>query len=133
MKILNKIMIVIITVILTTTIFPNQTFAMLNWDAMKRQADGFIDVGKNNGGETVISEDDLKGFAMPIVNALAALAVGVLTVVTVIMGIQYMMSKPDDKAKIKQRLVGLVVSTIVIFAAQGIWAVVYKFMLTVTQ
>lgn len=132
MKILNKIIIVIIAILIATATFSSQTFAMMEWDTMKSQADGFITTGRDNGGETVISEASLQNFAMPIARALIALATGILTVITVVMGIQYIMSKPDDKAKIKQRLVGLVVSTIVVYGAQGIWALIYNFMVTVT-
>ena len=133
MKILNKMVFIIIAIVIGTVMFSSNTFAMEDWDTMKNKANAFIEEGKNQGGDTVISETDLQNFAMPIARALLAIAGVVATVVTVIMGIQYSMASPSDKAKLKQKLIGLVVSIIVIFGAQGIWALVYNFMTTVTN
>lgn len=133
MKIVNKIAILITVVIIALLTFSNIAFAMDDWDTMKNKADAFITQGKNQGGDTVISETSLQNFAMPIARTLLALATIVLTVVTVIMGIQYAVANPADKAKLKQKLIGLVVSTIVIYGAQGIWAMLYKFMDTVLK
>lgn len=133
MKILNKVVFIIIAIIIGAVMFSNNAFALEDWDTMKNKADAFIQEGKNQGGDTVISETDLQNFAMPIARTLLAIAGAVACVVTVIMGIQYSMASPSDKAKLKQKLIGLVISVIVIFGAQGIWALLYKFMLTVTN
>lgn len=130
MKIVNKIVLLVMLVLVATVTFSNETFAMEEWDKMKNKADAFITEGKNQGGENVISETDLQNFAMPIARALLAIAAVVVTVVTVVMGIQYAMASPSDKAKLKQKLIGLVVSTIIIYGAQGIWAMLYSFMET---
>ena len=50
-----------------------------------------------------------------------------VVVVATIMGIKYMVANPEEKAKLKTQLIGLVVATIVIFAAQFIWSTIYKF------
>ena len=63
---------------------------------------------------------------------LVAIGSVVLVIVTTIMGIKYIMGGPDKRAQLKQQLVGLVVATIVIFAAQAIWALVYNFMTDLT-
>ena len=55
-------------------------------------------------------------------------AVVVLIVVTVILGIKYMTADPNTQAKLKQQMIGLVVSAAVIFGAVGIWRIVYSFM-----
>ena len=44
-----------------------------------------------------------------------------------IIGIRYMMASPEEAAKLKGQLVGLVVSGIVIFGAYSIWALVVNF------
>ena len=133
MKIFNKIILILIIVIACTLMFSKNSMAMQDWDSMKEQADGFIQKGESEGGDTVIPQESLQNFAMPIARTLLAIASGVLAVVTIIVGIQYSMANPSDKAKLKQKLVGLLVSTIVIFGAQGIWAIMYKFMTQVTQ
>lgn len=135
MKIINKLITLIMIILVSFTVFSTRTFAMESWDEMKQKADGFLEAGKQNGGEDVISEDSIQEVAMPIARALLALATGVLTIVTVIMGIKYFMtdaSNPNAKAAIKKRLIGLVVSTIVIYGAQGIWALLYNFMTSIT-
>lgn len=132
MKVVDKIVLILMIVLLGTVVFSKTTFAMDEWDTMKSKADAFITEGKNQGGENVISETDLQDFAMPIARTLLAIAAVVITVVTVVMGIQYVMANPADKAKLKQKLIGLLVSAIVIYGAQGIWAMLYNFMNTVT-
>lgn len=132
MKKTNKILMVITLIMLVFVTFAQPTFAMDEWDTMKDKANAFITQGKDQGGDTVISETSLQNFAMPIARALLAMAAVVVTVVTVIMGIQYAMANPADKAKLKQRLIGLVVSAIVIYGAQGIWAMLYTFMDNIT-
>lgn len=134
MKIFSKVTLIIILVITCIMATSKTSLAMKSWEEMKNEADGFIEKGSQEG-EGVISDDSLSNFAMPIARALVAIASGVLLVVTIIVGIQYLMStpSPNDKAKVKQKLIGLVVSTIVIFGAQGIWALLYNFMTEVTQ
>ena len=82
----------------------------------------------NQGSQSVkIDEGSLANTFIPIARILVAIGTVVLVVVTAIMGIQYMVASPDEKAKLKVKLVGLVVSTIVIFGAQTIWSTLYKF------
>lgn len=135
MKIINKIITIIMVILVGFTVFSTRTFAIDSWDEMKEKADGFVNAGKQNGGEDVISEESIQEIAMPIARALLTLATAVLTIVTVIMGIKYFMtdaSNASSKASIKKKLVGLVVSTIVIYGAQGIWALLYNFMTSIT-
>lgn len=132
MKILNKILVIATFISIAFLTFSHTSFAMDEWDTMKNKADAFISQGKTQGGDNVITETSLQDFAMPIARTLLAIAAVVVTVVTVVMGIQYAMANPADKAKLKQKLIGLVVSAIVIYGAQGIWAMLYTFMNTVT-
>ncbi len=94
------------------------------------QASEFIDNGKNG---SVISTDQIQKSLMPIGRILVTIATIVLTVVTVVMAIKYMMcDSADKKAKLKTQLIGLVVSTIVIYGAQVIWSLLLNFMTNVT-
>lgn len=96
-----------------------------SWDEMSNSAKEFLDKGAN---QNVISNDDLYGVVQPIASTLIAIGTAVLVVVTVIMGIKYMTSNPEQQGKLKQQLIGLVVSTVVIFGAQLIWALIYNLM-----
>lgn len=93
---------------------------------MSQQAQEFINQGKQT---TVISSGDVSSTIMPIAQALVAFATGVLVVVTCVMGVKYATtSSPDEQAKLKKQLIGLVVSIIVVFGAQAIWAMLYNFL-----
>ena len=56
--------------------------------------------------------------------------IGVVTVLIVaaIMAIKWLTATPDKQAKLKQQLIGLVVATVVIFGAVGIWNFVINMM-----
>lgn len=60
----------------------------------------------------------------PIVGILTAIGVIVLVAVTIIMGIKYMFATPEEAAKLKQQLIGLVVSAVVVLGATTIWRII---------
>lgn len=54
---------------------------------------------------------------------------GVIVLVGIlVIGIQYMMATPEEAAKLKTKLVGLVVAGIVILGAWGIWSLTLTFL-----
>ena len=57
---------------------------------------------------------------------LLSIGIIVLVGVTMVMGIKYMFASPEEAAKLKQQLIGLVVSALVIFGAVGIWSLAYQ-------
>ena len=52
--------------------------------------------------------------------------IGIVTImlVTLIMGVKWIVATPEKQAKLKEQLIGLVVATVVIFGAVGIWNLV---------
>lgn len=60
------------------------------------------------------------------------IAIIVLLIVTAVMGIKYMVADPQEQGKLKQQLVGLVVSAAVIFGAFTIWQITVNIMKGVT-
>lgn len=102
-----------------------------NFDGIKDKADAFVNSGKDKGNDYV-DPIDLHDIIQPIAQILVAVGTVLVSVVTLVMGIKYIMAAPDEKGKLKQSLIGLVVATIVIYGAQGIWALVYNFMTSVT-
>ncbi len=101
----------------------------LSWDSIKQQADSWLNSGK---GQDHVDDSKLQDIVIPIGQMLVAIGGIVLLVVTTIMGIKYMTGGPEKRGQLKQQLVGLVVATIVIFAAQFIWALAYTFMTDIT-
>lgn len=96
------------------------------------QGKNFIKTGA--GEKPVIDNSKVAEAIIPVAQALVAIATVVLVVVTVVMGIKYMICESaEKKAKLKTQLIGLVVSTIVVFGAQVIWSVLYNFMKNITD
>lgn len=129
-----KILINLITICLCfLMMFPVNSYSS-NQNINKWINDGnkFIANGQNGN---VIDNNKVKNAVLPIGQALVAIATVVLVVVTIIMGIKWMLAKNDsgERAKLKTQLIGLVVSTIVIFGAQIIWSLLYKFMNNITK
>lgn len=59
---------------------------------------------------------------------LVVIGLATVLIVGTIMGIQWITATPDKQAKLKQQLIGLVVATVVIFGAVGIWNLVRSIM-----
>lgn len=124
MKIL-KIATMIAVIVLTINIIQPKVYAtkVSTFDQMKTSINNFLNKGK--GGGTGIDDSTLKSVVNPVANILTAIGIAVLVAVTMIMGIKYMFATPEEAAKLKQQLIGLVVSGVVIFGAVAIWKIVY--------
>ncbi len=126
-----KIVISVLTVLLCLFVFFSTETQANNIDSWINEGNSFIEKGKT---KNPINTNEVKNAVIPIGQALVAIATVVLAVITVVMGIKYMSSgSPDEKAKLKTQLIGLVVSTVVIFGAQVIWSLLYNFMINVTK
>lgn len=126
-KIMNKLLKIIPLVVLVLMLaLPVKTEAFPTFDEMQSQASDWLEKGQNNG--KVVKEDDIANIMLPIGQFLVGIGAVVLISVTIIMGIKYMTAEPNDRAKLKQQFIGLVISTIVIFGAYSIWRIVYNFM-----
>lgn len=79
-------------------------------------------LNKGSSEESLDLEKASKPF-VEIGQLLMTVAVIILTIVTLVMGIKYMMASPDKKATIKKQLIGLIVSALVIFSAYTIWSI----------
>lgn len=106
-------------------LIPVKSEAFPTFDEMKSQADSWLSKGQSG---SKVKEDDIASIMLPIGQFLVGIGAVVLIVVTIIMGIKYMTADPNSKGKLKQQFLGLVVSTVVIFGAYGIWVMVYNFM-----
>lgn len=128
---INKKMISIILIIVTVNLFYLINFkvnAETDLKNMQTQIDDFMEMGKKQveekGGATVATD-----IATPFVGLgqiLTMVGAGTMVAVTAYMGIKYITASPEGQAKLKQQLIGLVVSGIVIFGAYGIWSIVLR-------
>ncbi|MCR5146725.1 MAG: pilin [Clostridia bacterium] len=97
----------------------------------KSEAKGMNDVLKAasawiNGAEKT-NNTEVEDFVTQFVGIgqiLVTIAIVVLLIVIGITGIRWITASPEKQAKLKEQLIGLVVATVVIFGAVGIWNLV---------
>ena len=90
----------------------------LSWNNVKSTVDGFF--GKVHGSE---SNFNASGIVSTVAGILTTIGVLIVLGGLLVFGIKYMTSSPDDAAKIKTKLIGLVIAGIVILGAYGIWMI----------
>ena len=135
--------ILIVGIIFLTTIFSFQTnivyasqdvknyknvkVSAISIDNIMGSADDFIKQGELTSD---IDEDQLHNTSNFLYNLF--LGIGIITAVGVgiVLGIKYMVGSVDEKAELKQVLIGYLVSCIVIFGAFGIWKLVIEILKT---
>jgi len=113
-----------IIIILNLFLFPKSYASMeeLRIDQIFEEAKGFIDSAKPI--DDTINEDELKETSEFMYNMLFLIAVIVAIITAMILGIQFMISSADEKAKVKEALVPFVVGCAVVFGAFTIWKIV---------
>lgn len=119
-----RIICIVITVFSVISIFKPEVQAVQSFDEMKQSINEFMSRGK--GGNANVDGGKIGTIIMPVANILTAIGVIVLVGVTIVMGIKYMFATPEEAAKLKQQLIGLVVSAVVILGATAVWKIVYK-------
>lgn len=97
-------------------------FKFPSWSELMQDGKNFLDKGENNN----LSESQMQSVFLPMARILLSVGIIILVAVAMIMGVKYMFASPEEAAKLKQQLIGLVVSAIVIFGAVGIWTLVYQ-------
>lgn len=116
---MKKIKKVLYIIILIAIIFSsNQVFALQN---IKDAGDDFISQGSTS---SVITTEEAWNILRPIGQVLVAIASVVLVIAYMYLGIQYMITDPQGKANIKQKLIGLVIATVLIYGATGLFAII---------
>ena len=129
MKCLNKvkkIILILIFIISVLSIFLPTSFANDDGsESIFSDASDFLEKGKSELGNDFQIDEITKEF-IPIGQLLTFIGGGVLVAVATFMGIKYLFAGPEQQAKLKEQLIGVVVSAIVIFGAYGIWETVLK-------
>ena len=126
MKVLKIVFIAVIAIFLINIFQPEVSAVEIrSFDEMKTAINQFMNTGKN-GNSANISGNDMGSIIIPLSNILTAIGVIVLVAVTIVMGIKYMFATPEEAAKLKQQLIGLVVAGVVILGATAIWKIVYN-------
>lgn len=124
MKILKYVAVVITAMLIMINL--NQPVAeAMTFDEMRSKIQTWTQIGQSQGSSR-IQGNEIGEILRPIVNILTAIGVIVLVAITIIMGIKYMFATPEEAAKLKQQLIGLVVSAVVVLGATAIWKIIYN-------
>lgn len=82
---------------------------------------GQIDKFKQAGSQATVDTSTIETEFASLGKILTTIGAGVLIIVITYMGIKYFISSPEEQAKLKGQLIGVVVSGVVIFGAYSIW------------
>ena len=93
--------------------------------SMKNKADEWINQGSQN---PPITTDEVWGKLLPIGQVLISIGSVVLVGCFMYLGVKYMLTDPSGKADIKQKLIGLVIATVVIYGGIGIFTILVNLM-----
>ncbi len=96
------------------------------WEAGK----AFIDDAE--GEEQGLSADLFSSEMIPLIRIMVIVGYIVLAIAILVIGIKYMVATPQQKASLKQKLIGVLVATAILAGAYTIWNTVYNFMLQAT-
>ena len=118
---IGLILLFLVGIVFTTTI---EASSSLTLDSIDQAAKNFEQAGSK---QTLISQEQIINAVLPIGQMLTAVGVAVLFGAIMLLGIKYMKSQPEERGKLKQQLIGLVISGIVIFGAFTIWRIAYNF------
>lgn len=124
-KILKIVLLLLMSLVILISISENYTFAA--------GGDGTLDFGKADswlekgaGKQGIKDLSTIGNNFSAIGKVLIYIGAGILVAGMGYIGIMYMISTPDRRGKLKQQLIGLLVSGIVIFGSYSIWSILVK-------
>ena len=119
LKIVMSIM--LITFFMINCLGENKVLAGTIDEAMN-SAEDFLEAGKSSNAKyTSIDTTALKAGSDEIYNLFLAVGTVIAVIVGLILGIQFITSAADEKAKIKETLVAYIIGCVVVFGAFIIW------------
>lgn len=125
----TKILGIILVIVIMSFMFMPEVNAE-NKEAKEIGINDIVDAGKNwikEGENSTDSQMEVEKFAENFIGVgqvLVAIGIVILLIVSLITAIKWITATPDKQAKLKQQLIGLVISAVVIFGAIGIWNLV---------
>lgn len=127
MKKIFVVSILIFVLLFTFSIHCNAE-SELGWNNVKSTVNKFM----NQADDSKIKYD-----ASNIVNNIASILTTIGTVVVLVglltIGVKYMMASPDEAARLKKKLIALVISAIVLLGAYGIWKIIGNILANTTM
>lgn len=115
---IKKITFLILVILLINIIFIPKTFA---FSSIISAGDGFINSGET--GEDVINQTQVNEVNSRIYNILLVCGIGVAVIVGAVLGITFILSSVEGKAKVSEALVPYIIGCVVVFGAFTIWKI----------
>ncbi len=124
MKTIKRIFSILCLILIIINIFNINLYKVeaLTLSDMQKETNEFMKKGQT-GSKSIKGDGIFKDLA-DMGSILTTIGAGVLVAATLYMGIKYMTASPEAQAKLKQQLIGLVVSGFVIFGSYAIWKIV---------
>lgn len=119
---MKKISICFLIIIMILGMFITNISYAKDLGEMMTEASDFVKAGKTGAQDVDVTE--VTNEFVGIGKLLSIIGAGVMVAVTTYMGIKYLVSGPEAQGKLKQQLIGVVVSGVVVFGAYGIWKIV---------
>ena len=126
----NILSIILLVAVFLFILSPDIYAGMPNADQLHREAQSFVENGKQNAK---IDVNKIAEIIKPLASLLLGIGSVVLVVVTAIMGVKYMSATPETRGKLKTQLIGIAVSAVVLFGAYGIWSISYTVLSNLTK
>ncbi len=123
MRITKKVLITLIAFfIISLSLVNTSKVEALTLSEMQNQTQTFLNKGQTGAGN--VNGANIFEDLVDLGSILTTIGAGILVAVTLYMGIKYITATPEGQAKLKQQLIGLLVSGFVIFGAYFIWKIV---------
>ncbi len=115
-----KLIITLILIVMTLSISTSVVYAADPIGNIMDNADNFLKK------DQTIAIGDMKTFSDIIYIAFLSIGTVIAVIVGIVLGMQYMYSSVEDKAKTKEHLVVYFIGCAVLFGAFGIWKIVVQ-------
>lgn len=120
-KIIHIIILLIITInILTPKVYADDDATTDEWTEWIEQGKEFSE-GETSSGTITFSESNIQEVSNFISGILLGISVVVAVITTAVLGISFIVQSAEEKAKIKESLIPLIVGMIISFGAYTIW------------
>ena len=114
----------IIVIMLMVCMISTNSYSGTAVDTAINDGDKFIQNAKST--DSLIETNQLKNLSDDVFNMILAIGMVVAVAVGSALGIKFMISSVEEKAKIKQILIVYVIGCIVLFGAYTIWRIVTR-------
>lgn len=123
-NILLKILIITIMVAMTNIINTPTVKAASFWEEIRNSGDVFLEDGeKESLKNSNVSDQETAEMMSILFNSLVTMGVIITVAIGGVLGVKFMTSSAEDKAKVKESMIPYVVGSAVVFGAFTVWKI----------